>query len=101
MPNKKILLSTAIVLLRDILGTFVPGRILLNSGLQSNLITEQMAQALKLKRKRMNHKLCSVGNNTQHVTSAVNTIALPKHTNFTLFASCLVVKRITNNIPVK
>lgn len=74
MSDEKILLSIANKLLRDMLGNLVPGRTLLDSGSQSNLITEEMSQVLKLKRKRVNKKKCGVENNTQHVTSAVSTI---------------------------
>lgn len=67
MPDKKVLLSTAIVLIRDMLRNVVLGRILLGSRSQSNLITEEMTQTLRLKRKRLNHKLCGVGYNTPRI----------------------------------
>lgn len=99
IPDDRILLSTAIVLLRDEQGHFVPGRVLLDSGSQSNLITEDMVQTLKLKKKRVNHKLCGIGNGSQRISSMVKAIMASKYSDFTLTASCLVVTRITKNIP--
>jgi len=40
--DDRILLATAIILLRDEIGNLVPGRVILDSGSQSNLITEEM-----------------------------------------------------------
>jgi len=51
--DDRILLATAIILLRDEIGNLVPGRVLLDSGSQSNLITEKMVQVLGLKKKRI------------------------------------------------
>lgn len=50
IQDDMVFLSTAMVLLRSESGQWVPGRVLLDSGSQSNLITEQMVQLLKLKK---------------------------------------------------
>ena len=99
--DDRILLATAIILLRDELGNLVPGRVLLDSGSQSNLITEQMVQMLGLKKKRINHSLSGIGETAQTVSSIVNTTIMSNYCGFTLSTACLVVKRITTNIPSK
>ncbi|CAI6372875.1 unnamed protein product [Macrosiphum euphorbiae] len=97
--DDRILLATAIILLRDEIGNLVPGRVLLDSGSQSNLITEEMVQVLGLKKKRINHSLSGIGDSAQTVSSTVNTTIISNYNEFTLSTSYLVVKRITTNIP--
>lgn len=99
LRENRVLFSIAIVLLRSESEDFEEGQVRLDSGSESNLITEQMVQILKLKRKRVNHNLCGIGKNTQRVSSVVVADIMAKNDCFTLTASCLVVKRITKNIP--
>ncbi|KAF0723320.1 Peptidase A2 domain-containing protein [Aphis craccivora] len=60
IQDDMVLLSTAMVLLRNESGQWAPGRVLLDSGSQSNLITEQMVQLLKLKKNHVKHDLCGI-----------------------------------------
>jgi len=101
IQDDKVLLSTAMVSLRSESGQWVPGRVLLDSGSQSNLITEQMVQLLKLKKRHVKHDLCGIGGSTQKASSAVVATMAAEDRKFTLTATCLVVKRITNNLPSK
>ncbi|XP_060879186.1 uncharacterized protein LOC132951391 [Metopolophium dirhodum] len=93
IQDDKVLLSTAMVSLRSESGQWVPGRVLLDSGSQSNLITEQMVQLLKLKKKHVKHDLCGIGGSTQKASSAVVATMAAEDRKFTLTATCLVVKR--------
>ncbi|XP_050063234.1 uncharacterized protein LOC126552559 [Aphis gossypii] len=101
IQDDKVLLSTAMVSLRNESGQWVPGRVLLDSGSQSNLITEEMVQLLKLKKKHVKHDLCGIGGSTQKASSAVVATIAAEDKKFTLTVTCLVVKRITNNLPSK
>jgi len=97
--DDRILLVTAIILLLDDIGNLVPGRVLLDSGSQSNLITEEMVRVLELKEKRINHSLSGIGDSAPTVSSTVNTTIMSNYNTFTLSTSYLVVKRIMTNIP--
>jgi len=52
-------------------GNMIPCRALLDFGSQTNFITEELAQTLKLKKVRIEHSINGIGETSQRVTSAV------------------------------
>lgn len=66
-----VLLSTAVVSVMDANGNMVPCRVLLDSGTQTNFISEEMVQILKLRKIKIDHLINGIGETSQLATSAV------------------------------
>lgn len=92
------LLPTAIVLVRNSQGDWIPGRALLDSGSQFNIITERFRQLLGIKRKRENVRVQTTG--ACYDNSFVTSFVMKSRVNdYTANLSALIQKRITNNQP--
>lgn len=94
--DEQVLLSTAVVHIRNASGENVECRLLLDSGSQCNLITENMVQNIRLKRYRVQHTVMGVGGTTQPVTRSVDVSITSRYNNFNLTLTCLVVQKITH-----
>jgi len=80
-------------------GENVECRILLDSGSQCNLITENMVQNLRLKRYNVQHTVTVVSRITQPITCAINVSIASRYNSFNLTLTCLVVQKITHCMP--
>ncbi|XP_036143903.1 uncharacterized protein LOC118645955 [Monomorium pharaonis] len=95
----QVLLSTAIVKVKDHTGHYKEGRALLDSGSQSSFITEEFAKALKLK--TVDEKVMIKGIN-QIASKSTKTVNLKIASRFGTFErdlSCIVLPKITQNLP--
>ncbi|CAI6352741.1 unnamed protein product [Macrosiphum euphorbiae] len=97
--DEQVLLSTAVVHKHNASGENVECRILLDSGSQCNLITENMVQNIRLKRYQVQHTVMGIGGITQPVTRAVNVSITSRYNSFNLILTCLVVQKITHCMP--
>jgi len=83
-------------------GNMIPCRALLDSGSQTNFITEELAQMLKLKKVKIEHSINGIGETSQRVTSAVWRLIKSRINNsYTLNIRMLVVPKITGHLPNK
>jgi len=89
--REQVLLATAIVNIRNDRdsGDSQCCRILLDSGSQCNLITENMVQSLRLKKKRIHHSVMGIGNIPQAITSSVIVSVRSRYNQFKLSILCL------------
>ncbi|XP_060846095.1 uncharacterized protein LOC132925744 [Rhopalosiphum padi] len=98
---EQVLLSTAIVRVFGENKSSSLCRALLDSGSQSNFITEELVQCLKLKRSKTNHQISGIGTTVQHAHSYVIAQVKSKFNDYSFTLKMLVVPKITNDIPAK
>ena len=95
VPINNVLLSTAMVSIKDSTGKTVKLRALLDSGFQASFITENMAAALLLKIRRSQVAITTLGASATEKTKGIlatkpyNTVPVNLH----------VIPRITNQVP--
>jgi hypothetical protein len=100
-PEKiKILLSTAIIYIQDSAGNKHKCRALLDSGSDSNLITESLTKSLKLFRNSIFVPILGVNQKQTIVKHQVKSIISSCAGNFDRELKFLVVDKITNELPV-
>ncbi|XP_062713340.1 uncharacterized protein LOC115266428 [Aedes albopictus] len=99
--KRQVLLSTAIVMVVGHGGTTIRCRALLDSGSDSNIITEKLASRLNLKMNRVNLPVCGLNDIQTRVEYMLSTKIISCVNSFASFVlDFLVVKRITSNLPV-
>ncbi|NEV48973.1 DUF1759 domain-containing protein, partial [Wolbachia pipientis] len=96
---QQVILSTAIINVYDRHGNTYPCRILLDSGSQSNFITEHLAKTLDLTRKRANLYVTGINKSQAHSEYTVNVRIKSFHTSFTQTIECHILNNITENLP--
>ncbi|XP_055590334.1 uncharacterized protein LOC129742461 [Uranotaenia lowii] len=100
-PNETVFLMTAIVNVVDAFGKPHPARALLDSASQPNLITERMAQLLRVKRHRVNVTIMGAGQLSKPVRESIFTQVKSRSSNFCCDANFLVMHKVTANLPAQ
>ncbi|GJQ87162.1 hypothetical protein Trydic_g8746 [Trypoxylus dichotomus] len=96
----QVLLSTALVKI-SVKGRIFKVRVLLDSGSQSNFITQELCDQLNLRRVPIDHTVEGVG---QHITKINNQATVHFMSNdetFTMTINCMVIPKITDKLPTK
>lgn len=96
---KHVFLSTAVVLVEDKRGMPQPCRVLLDNGAQSNFMTENFAQSLRLKRNSVSVTVTGLNQEPIAIKHAVSAKVLSRVKNYTETMECLVVPAIAGNVP--
>uniref|UniRef100_A0A2S2QB76 Uncharacterized protein n=1 Tax=Sipha flava TaxID=143950 RepID=A0A2S2QB76_9HEMI len=94
-----VLLSTAVVLAVNVDGNTLPCRVLLDSGSQTNFITEELVQTLHLKKNKIEHVISGIGETSQRATSSVWAKIKSRINDYTLNLQMVVVPKITGHLP--
>jgi hypothetical protein len=94
-----VILSTALVQVQDKAGNFTQLRALLDSGSQSNFITESALKMLNLPSYDTNITLSGVNNSHSKVNKSTTLIFKSNFNKFQASVKCLVLPKITQNIP--
>ena len=97
--GSQVLLSTAIVRLVNGNQT-VTARALLDSGSQSNFISERLCKKLNLPYNKISHAIKGVGDTLTSISKQVNVSIKSCCNNFETNLSCLVLSCITDRLPV-
>ncbi|XP_062538699.1 uncharacterized protein LOC134206974 [Armigeres subalbatus] len=92
-------LSTALVSIKDCNGQSYLARALLDSGSQTNLISERLCQILKLPRKKVNVPISGIGNSLMQVSHSITATIFSRTTNYAVPMDFLVLKKVTNDQP--
>lgn len=93
-------LSTAVIRIFDSKGDTYLVRALLDPGSQSNFITDSLATKLNLSRSAVNYQIMGVGEALSTIVdSRVNVTIMSNINEYTEAVSCLVIKKITRDIP--
>jgi hypothetical protein len=98
---KEVLLCTAVALVEDSDGNLKLARILLDSGSQSNFITEKFANKLKLKKMPLDVIVKGIDSSASTVKSGVDIKLKARDGNFEVNLNCLVIRKITGKVPSK
>ncbi|XP_031333913.1 uncharacterized protein LOC116163925 [Photinus pyralis] len=94
-----VLLSTALVLITDSQGRLHKCRALLDNGSQSNFITDNLCNKLKLIKENVRFAISGVGHSIIPLSDQVNITIKSTCTNYSNEIKCLVIKQITERIP--
>lgn len=98
-PTRHILLSTALVKVRDSTGKWQTCRALLDPGSQSCFITESSAQRLKLPRQHRRVPIQGIGDTTSETRHSVRLEISSCTNNFATSVDCLVLTKVTDDLP--
>ncbi|XP_067209986.1 uncharacterized protein [Linepithema humile] len=93
------LLSTAVVHIQDIKGNPYPCRALLDCGSQSNFITMELVEKLKLKQVPSCVPIHGVGNSNAATHGLVKVIMRSRLNGFKAELNCFVLRQITQELP--
>ncbi|XP_058448656.1 uncharacterized protein LOC131428628 [Malaya genurostris] len=97
--NNLVMLSTAIIKVRDADNNFQFARALLDSGSQPSFITEALCQKLRLKRSKLNSPVSGIGQSTVTVHHGVALSLSSRFGNYNYNLNCLVLPRLTVSLP--
>ncbi|XP_055591485.1 uncharacterized protein LOC129743475 [Uranotaenia lowii] len=97
--NATIFLSTALVRILDRHGNYHLARALLDSGSQSNFISESLCQHLDLKRNKINLPICGIGQATVNVHYKVHAKITSRFNQIEFTLDCLVLPKLTVCLP--
>lgn len=99
--NRKVLLSTAIIHIKDKSGIMFPARALLDNGSESCFVTERMAQILNLKKTKTDITVNRIGEESLPVQNVVKTQISSLIGPYSKAVELYVVPSIANEIPGK
>ncbi|XP_055591276.1 uncharacterized protein LOC129743315 [Uranotaenia lowii] len=97
--SSQVLLATAVVILEDDYGNQYPVRALLDSGSESNLLTERMSQRLKATRERVEICVIGIGQAATKVKQRIHATVRSRVSQFSRVMSFLVLPNVTVNLP--
>ncbi|XP_055614812.1 uncharacterized protein LOC129761130 [Toxorhynchites rutilus septentrionalis] len=99
--KENVFLMTVIVNIVDAFGQMHPARALLDSASQPNLITERLAQLLRVKRDRVNVTIMGAGQLSKPVSESIFTQVKSRSSDFCCDVSFLVMNKVTANLPAQ
>ncbi|XP_055633833.1 uncharacterized protein LOC129774162 [Toxorhynchites rutilus septentrionalis] len=99
--KENVFLMTVIVNIVDAFGQMHPARALLDSASQPNLITERLAQLLRVKRDRVNVTIMGAGQLSKPVRESIFTQVKSRSSDFCCDVSFLVMNKVTANLPAQ
>lgn len=97
--NTHVLLSTAIVLVKDKLGKVHKAHAILDLGSQSSLITNSLCEKLKLEKYKVHNNLEAVNNASCHIEHKCNISIMAQYNNYRFKLTCLIIPEITGPLP--
>ncbi|XP_058455828.1 uncharacterized protein LOC131433081 [Malaya genurostris] len=98
--NQQMLLSTAVILVQGKEGNTYPCRVLLDSGSQTNFISEQFTQLLSLKKESANVSVSGLNDIRTRIRFKIQTTIRSRISNYAVCLELLVVPKITGNLPL-
>lgn len=97
--NQQVLLSTAIIRIVSNSGSYYNCRALLDSGSQSNFITEDVCNVLGLQKTKMNLAITGIGQISTQMSHVTEVAIKSRFNNYEASLSCIIVPKITGNLP--
>ncbi|XP_044249355.1 uncharacterized protein [Drosophila takahashii] len=92
--HDQVILATAIILVQDAVGNYVPGRALLDSCSQVNFMSEDFAQQLRLPRSKGHIDIRSIGDSFTRIKHRTSTVLKSRFGNAELPVECCITSRI-------
>ncbi|GJQ79105.1 hypothetical protein Trydic_g5360 [Trypoxylus dichotomus] len=96
----QVLLSTALVKI-NVMGRIFKARVLLDSGSQSNFITQELCDQLNLRRVPIDHTVKGVGQQITKINNQATVHFMSNDETFTMTINCMVIPKITDKLPTK
>lgn len=97
--NAEVMLPTAVIFVKDKFDNYHSCRVLLDSGSQSNYVTEPFAKKLKLLQKRINLSIAGIGSNISKINAMTTATIKSRATNYSATCNFFLIKNITGNLP--
>ncbi|XP_045462033.1 uncharacterized protein LOC123672092 [Harmonia axyridis] len=94
------LLSTAVILVADANGCKHSVRALLDAGSQTNFITSDLCKRLNLNTQPIKFAISGVGEAMSEIHSKVQVSIFSRLNNYNESISCLIIPKITQNLPI-
>ncbi|XP_062537998.1 uncharacterized protein LOC134206313 [Armigeres subalbatus] len=96
---KRVLLATAVVMIEDDIGNRFPARALLDSGSESNFITERLSQRLTVHRDRVDISVAGIGQAATKVRQRIQAVLHSRVSKYSRELALLVLPKVTVNLP--
>lgn len=97
--SNQILLSTVQIWIYDKDGNKHDCRALLDTGSQSSFIIEKLCRKLGTNQRSVNMPICGINSNVLKINKQTKVRISSKYMNFTATLNCLVIPKITENLP--
>lgn len=97
---QEVLLSTALVKIKDAEGHFQEGRALLDCGSQSSFITKEFRNKLGLTMRRTNISILGIGTGATNISQMTKGRIFSKVSEYSADIGLLVIDKISNDIPL-
>jgi hypothetical protein len=100
--ESQVLLSTAVILVRDNTGKYQSCRALIDVGSQSNFVTVETCKRLRVNSKETNIRVTGIGNANGSIVNKIASLQVKSfHNAFGANLNCLVVPIITYSVPAE
>jgi hypothetical protein len=100
--ESQVLLSTAVILVRDNTGQYQSCRALIDVGSQSNFVTIETCKRLRVNSKETNIRVTGIGNANGSIVNKIASLQVKSfHNAFGANLNCLVVPIITHSVPAE
>ncbi|XP_067216967.1 uncharacterized protein [Linepithema humile] len=99
VKRRQVLMATAIVEATQRNGSSTPIRVLLDSASEANFITQAAHNKLGLKRDRVTEIVTSLNEIENKIYNSCDVHVKSKCSNFEINAQCLIIPKITKNLP--
>lgn len=101
LSNNKteVLLTTVLIKIKSMDGTFIILRALLDQGSQVNLVSENAAQLLRLPRNKIKASVSGVGSSLGDCKGLMKLTCQSIYSDYTFNIEAFIMKKLTNNLP--
>lgn len=99
--TSQIILSTALINIADATGQYHSCKVVLDSGSQSNFISEQCCDKLKLSKKPVDIPISGIGETIYRIRYATRVTIKSRTDAFTLNINCLIIPKVTEPLPTE
>lgn len=97
--SSQILLATAVIMVEDKEGTQYLARALLDSGSESNFITERLCQRMRVTRDKVDVSVLGIGQTSSRVKHRIRAMVRSRITSFSREMDFLILPKVTVNLP--
>nr|CAH7766504.1 unnamed protein product [Callosobruchus chinensis] len=97
--TNNVLLSTAVIQVKDNEGRYNQYRALLDNGSQSHFMTEELSKTLKVRTYKTNMSVSGLNNSTTSLKTYATICIRSRYNSFETKINCLIVPKITGDMP--
>ncbi|XP_065085126.1 uncharacterized protein LOC135707260 [Ochlerotatus camptorhynchus] len=97
--TSQVLLATAVVIVEDDVGSRYHARALLDSGSESNFVSERLTQRMKVIRNKVDVSVLGIGQGATKVKHTVQAVIRSRTSDFSRDMRFLVLPKVTANLP--